>query len=150
MAAIRVRRSVSAGFTRRATSPDGTAPPLGASQCENRQVRAPWTDRISVLPSHHANDLADVPQIVRHPGGQMLAHGDDAELGMSAVPAQVRISERELIQTSQTVLSQSLERVEELSERQTLRRFEHRLAIEDRKRHRVSIFEDVFDAWHPI
>ena len=44
---------------------DGSCLPV-----HNRQVRAPWSDGVAVLPRHDARDLRNVTEVVRDPGGQ--------------------------------------------------------------------------------
>jgi hypothetical protein len=49
---------------------------------ENGQVRLPRTDRVTILLCHHASDLCEMSEIVRHPSCQELLQRHNAERGM--------------------------------------------------------------------
>src|SRR4051812_23362929 len=109
------------------------AEPQRPSCLHNRQIGAPGTDGVRVLPRHRANHLTDVTEIVRDPGREVLAERDDAELGMPAAARQIALTEPELVEPRQTPGPEPIEGVEQRSERDVLRRLEHRLAVEWRK-----------------
>jgi len=61
-----------------------------------------------------------------------------------------RVGQCELDKTGEAFRPQPIERLEELAERTSGGRGEHRFAIERRKRHGVSMPEDVFHSRHPV
>src|SRR5262245_53896190 len=63
-------------------SADFAVAPPRASAVHHREVRAPGAHRLAVLLRHHPRRLRDVPQVVRHPGGEELPQRHRPELGV--------------------------------------------------------------------
>ena len=63
---------------------------LESLSAQHRQVGAPRTHRIAVLPRHHAGHLGDVSQIVGNPGGEQLAQRHGAQVGV--LPAKAKFN----------------------------------------------------------
>ena len=59
-----------------------------SSTRQDRQVGLPGTDRVAVLLRHHADDLADVAEIMDDPGREQLTERDRAEFRMKATLSQ--------------------------------------------------------------
>src|SRR5213593_3458630 len=57
---------------------------------QDRQERNPRPHLASVLFRHHARDLGEVPQVVRHPGRQQLTQRDRAQRGVLARQVELR------------------------------------------------------------
>ncbi len=55
-----------------------------------RQIFLPRTHRLAILSGEDANHLADVAEVVYHPGRYQLAEGDGAEPRMLAFPIEIR------------------------------------------------------------
>ena len=117
---------------------------------EDRQVRPPRTDRLPVLPCHYPNDLPHVAQVVGHPGREVLLHCHYAELRMAPAPQQVGVGQPQCDQSMQALPPQLAECIEQVTERVTARRGEHRLAIKLGKGNDVAVLKHVLDARHPV
>src|SRR5262245_8742052 len=70
---------------------------------QHREIGQPGADRLGVPLAHDAGDLADVAQVVRYPGGEVLLQGDDPELGMAAAAREIRRREPQRPEARETV-----------------------------------------------
>src|SRR5918994_5830878 len=97
---------------------------------QHRQVFSPWTHGLGILATHHAGNLRDMAEVVRHPGGKQLSKGYRAELGMAAAPVQVVTGDSQRLQAAEAGRSCFDERVQQLAESLSSRRFELRETVE--------------------
>ena len=63
------------------------------SAIHDRQIRAPWTDRLAILLRHHARGLRDVAEIVADPRREQLTKRHRSEFGMLARQLEILLLE---------------------------------------------------------
>ena len=87
---------------------------------ENGQVRLPRTDRVTILLCHHASDLCEMSEIMRHPSCQELLQRHNAERGILSGELELCGRQTQSAQFAKILLSQLTELREQVTERAIL------------------------------
>ena len=102
------------------------------------------------MPAHHARDLYDVIEIVRHPCCEQLGKRDLAKCGMFSRARKIGRPQVQFGKLSQAVGTQGAKRVEEFCERLPPRSLKLRETIEGRERNVLTVCEQVTNSRDPV
>jgi hypothetical protein len=67
------------------------------------EVGKPGSYCVGVLPAHHSRDLAEMVEVMGHPGGKKLSERNDTELRMAARALEIGLTDVQRFKAAQVL-----------------------------------------------